>query len=262
MFVDSHCHLSFSPLAEDGGAVLARMRAAGVVAAVNVCTHLAEFERVHALALREPDVWCSVGVHPDHQGQPEPDVDTLVRLAQRPRVVAIGETGLDYYRLTEPLDWQRQRFRIHIHAARRAGLPLIVHSRAAARDTLDILREEGAGQVGGVMHCFTETREVAEAVLDLGFYISFSGIVSFRNADALRQVANYVPADRLLIETDAPYLAPVPMRGKTNEPANVLFVADAVARARGLTRAQVGEVTAENAMRLFKGLSVAVNATS
>ncbi|MCS7101865.1 MAG: TatD family hydrolase [Burkholderiaceae bacterium] len=258
MYVDSHCHLSLPPLAADSGGVLARMRAAGVVAAVNVCTHLEEFERVHALALREPDVWCSVGVHPDHQGPAEPDVDTLVRLAQRPRVVAIGETGLDYYRLSEPLQWQRQRFRVHIQAARRAGLPLIVHTRAAARDTLEILRQEGAAEAGGVMHCFTETLEVARAALDLGFYISFSGIVSFRNADDLRGVAAYVPADRLLIETDAPYLAPEPLRGKTNEPANVPWVADAVARARGLSRARVGELSAENSTRLFKALESVV----
>ncbi|MFN7887832.1 MAG: TatD family hydrolase, partial [Betaproteobacteria bacterium] len=207
MFVDSHCHLSFPDLAGDLDAVLARMAEQHVEAALNVCVTLEEFEAVHAVALRYPNVYASVGVHPDYQGVREPDVDTLVALAQRDKVVAIGETGLDYFRLAEPLEWQRERFRVHIRAARACRKPLIVHTRAAAADTLRILREEGAEAVGGVMHCFTETQEFADAALALGFYISFSGIVTFRNAAALQEVAARVPLDRLLIETDAPYLS-------------------------------------------------------
>jgi TatD DNase family protein len=254
VFVDSHCHLSFPELAGDIDGVLARMRAAGVVAAVNICTKLEEFDAVHALALAQRDVWCSVGVHPDHQGGREPDVETLVDLARRPRVVAIGETGLDYYRLQEPLEWQRERFRVHIRAARRARKPLIVHTRAAAADTLKIMREEGAGEVGGVMHCFTESRAVAEAALEMGFFISFSGIVTFKNAAAVREVAASVPLERLLIETDAPYLAPVPFRGKTNEPAYVVHVGRELAALRGLDAAALGRLTVENCSRLFKEL--------
>lgn len=260
MFVDSHCHLSFPELAGDIDAVLARMRAAGVVAAVNICTRLDEFDAVHALALAHPDIWCTVGVHPDYRGDFEPDVDALVELARRPRVVAIGETGLDYYRLQEPLEWQRERFRVHIRAARRVGKPLVVHTRAAAEDTLRIMREEGAAEVGGVMHCFTESRAVAEEALRMGFFISFSGIVTFKNAAAVRDVAAACPLDRLLIETDAPYLAPVPFRGKTNEPGFVPHVARTVAEVKGLDTAAIGRLTAENSSQLFKELREIVHA--
>ncbi|HXF45701.1 MAG TPA: TatD family hydrolase [Burkholderiaceae bacterium] len=254
MFVDSHCHLCFPELAGDIDGVLGRMRAARVVAAVNICTTLEEFDAVHRLALAQPDIWCSVGVHPDQQGQREPDVETLVELAQRPRVVAIGETGLDYYRLQEPLEWQRERFRVHIRAARRVAKPLIVHTRAAAADTLRIMREEGADEVGGVMHCFTESRAVAEAALQMGFFISFSGIVTFKSAGAVREVAAAVPLDRLLAETDAPYLAPVPFRGKVNEPAFVVNVVKELAALRGLDVAELGKVIAQNSVRVFRGL--------
>ncbi len=254
VFVDSHCHLSFPELAADIDGVLARMRAARVQAAVNICTTLEEFDAVHALAVAQPDIWCSVGVHPDTEGRLEPTEALLCELAQRPKVVAIGETGLDYYRLKEPLEWQRERFRVHIRAARSTGKPLVIHTRAAADDTLRIMREEGAGDVGGVMHCFTESAEVARAALDLGFHISFSGIVTFRNARDLQAVAAEVPLDRVLIETDAPYLAPVPMRGKTNEPGFVPHVATKLAELKGLPLERIAASTSDNTFRLFKGL--------
>ena len=255
MYVDSHCHLSFPELAADIDGVLARMRAADVHAAVNICTTLEEFEKVHALALAQPDIWCSVGVHPDTQSGREPTVELLLQLAQRPRIVAIGETGLDYYRLAEPLEWQRERFRIHIRAARAASKPLVIHTRAAAEDTLRIMREEGAAQAGGVMHCFTESAEVARAALDLGFYISFSGIVTFKNARALQAVAAEVPLDRMLVETDAPYLAPVPLRGKTNEPSYVPHIAAKIAEIKSLSIEKVAETCSSNTFALFKGLT-------
>jgi TatD DNase family protein len=254
VFVDSHCHLSFPELAADIEGVLARMRAANVHAAINICTTLEEFEAVHALAMAQPDIWCSVGVHPDTQSGGEPTLELLLELAQRPKIVAIGETGLDYYRLTEPLEWQRARFRTHIRAARAAAKPLVIHTRASAEDTLRIMREEGAGEAGGVMHCFTETADVARAALELGFYISFSGIVTFKNARELQAVAAEVPLDRVLIETDSPYLAPVPMRGKVNEPSFVPHVAAKIAALKGLGMEQVAETTTRNTMCLFKYL--------
>lgn len=256
MYVDSHCHLSFPELAADIDAVLARMREAGVEAALNVCTTLEEFPRVHALALAHEHICCSVGVHPDTQGGEEPDVDTLVRLAASPKVVAIGETGLDYYRLKEPLDWQRERFRVHIRAARTCGKPLIIHTRAASADTLRLMQEEGAGAAGGVMHCFTESWDVAAAAMDLGFYISFSGIVTFKNATELQEVARKVPLDRLLIETDAPYLAPVPHRGKTNEPGFVPHVAAMIGQLKGIDAAAIAAASSRNFYSLFKSLPI------
>jgi len=201
VFVDSHCHLAFPELAGDIDGVLARMTAAGVGRVLSVCTRLDEFEGIQALAARDPRIYASVGVHPDTPPGDEPTVPDLVRLARLPRVVAIGETGLDYFRLPEPLDWQRERFRTHIRAARESGRPLIIHTRAAATDTLQIMREERAGEVGGVFHCFTETLEVAEAAIDLGFHVSFSGIVTFKNARELQAVAAALPLERLLIET-------------------------------------------------------------
>ncbi len=254
MFVDSHCHLSFPQLRADIDGVLARMRQQKVLAALNVCVALEEFPAVLALAQAQREIFASVGVHPDHREGREPTESELVELARHDKVVAIGETGLDYYRLKEPLDWQRERFRAHIRAARRSGKPLIVHTRAAAGDTLAIMREERAGDAGGVMHCFTETREVAAAALDLGFYISFSGIVTFKNATQLHEVARFVPLDRLLIETDAPYLAPVPHRGRTNEPSYVPHVAEGIAALRGIPTARVAEAAARNFCRLFKAI--------
>lgn len=252
VYVDSHCHLSFPELRGDIAGVLARMREHKVIAALNVSVTLEEFPTVLALAEAHREIFASVGVHPDYTAGREPTEHDLVELARHPKVVAIGETGLDYYRLKEPLEWQRERFRVHIRAARRCGKPLIVHTRAAADDTLRILREEGAGEAGGVMHCFTETRAVAAAALDLGFYISLSGIVTFKNASEVQEVARFVPLDRLLIETDAPYLAPVPHRGKTNEPSFVPYVAEKIATLRGVPAADVARATARNFFSLFK----------
>ena len=259
MFVDSHCHLSFPELAENLPAIREAMREAQVDRALCICTTLEEFPEVHALALRYPNFWASAGVHPDNEDVLEPSVETLVELAGKDRVVAIGETGLDYYRLNgrsvAEMEWQRERFRVHIHAARRTAKPLIIHTRSASEDTLAILREEQAapaGGVGGVFHCFTETMEVAKGALDLGFYVSFSGILTFKNAAELREVARYVPLDRCLIETDSPYLAPVPYRGKTNNPSYVPYVARQIAELKGCTVEEVGMATTRNFEQLFQ----------
>ena len=255
MYVDSHCHLTFPELHDRMPDLRAAMAAAQVDRALCICTTLEEFDVVHALATTHDNFWCSVGVHPDNEGVQEPSVDDLVSRAALPRVVAIGETGLDYYRLAgrsvADMEWQRERFRVHIRAARATGLPLVVHTRSASQDTLDVLRDEGAGQVRGVFHCFTETREVAMAALDLGFHISFSGILTFRNAEELRQVAREVPLERCLIETDSPYLAPMPHRGKTNQPAFVALVAARLAEIKGLDVATVAQATSANFEQLF-----------
>ena len=256
MYVDSHCHLSFPELHERLESILADMRAAEVAGALCICTEMAEFDRVHALALAHDNLWASVGVHPETAPTAdEPDVETLCELASRPRVIAIGETGLDYYRLegrsVADMEWQRERFRVHVRAARRLDLPLVIHTRSASADTLAILREEGGGAVRGVFHCFTETAEVARAALDLGFDISFSGILTFRNAADLREVAGFVPLDRSLIETDSPYLAPVPHRGKTNTPAWVPHVARQIAELKGVPVETVAAATSANFERLF-----------
>ena len=254
MYVDSHCHLSFPELQEDLPGILARMREAKVDAALNVCTTLPEFPSVLAVAERAGNLYASVGVHPDYTETPEPTVEHLVELARHPKVVAIGETGLDYYRLAEPLEWQRDRFRVHIRAARASGKPLIVHTRAASEDTIRIMREEGAEQAGGVMHCFTESLDVARAAMELGFHISFSGIVTFKNARELQAVAQAVPLERMLIETDAPYLAPVPHRGRRNEPSFVPHVAAKLAELHGVSVERVAEQTSANFSSLFKVL--------
>ncbi len=251
MYVDSHCHLSFPELAGDIDAILARMAAADVGLALNVCTRLEEFERVYGLAQRFSNIFASVGVHPDTVDGEEPTVERLCELAQQTKVVAIGETGLDYFRLSEPLEWQRERFRVHIRAARACSKPLIIHTRAAAQDTIRIMREEGAGQAGGVMHCFTESLETAQAAMEMGFFISFSGIVTFKNARELQAVARAVPLDRMLIETDAPYLAPAPHRGRTNEPAWVPLVAEKIAQLQSMSVDRVRRSTTDNFMRLF-----------
>ena len=259
MFVDSHCHLDFPELAERLDSILENMAANDVGRALCVSVTLPDFPRVLALAERDPRLAASVGVHPDYTGDEEPDVETLVRLAAHPKVVAIGETGLDYYREEGDDDSarqryrerQQQRFRVHVRAARATGKPLIVHTRAASADTVRLLREEGAEHCGGVLHCFTEDWETARAGLDLGFYVSFSGIVTFRNAEPLRQVAAQVPMDRMLIETDSPYLAPVPFRGRTNEPAFVRHVGERIAELRQLPLATVAERTTENYFKLF-----------
>ena len=266
MFTDSHCHLSFPELRERLPAILEAMRQALVERALCICTTLEEFEDVHALAREHANLWSTVGVHPDNEGVLEPTLDDLLTRAARARVVGIGETGLDYYRLGErsvaDMEWQRDRYRTHIRAGRQAGLPLVIHTRSASEDTLAILREEGgfsslaqpsSGQVvsRGVFHCFTETETVARAALELDFYISFSGILTFRNAADLREVARFVPLERILIETDSPYLAPVPHRGKTNNPSYVPFVAQQIAEIKGLALQDVAEATSRNFERLF-----------
>ncbi|MDP2242340.1 MAG: TatD family hydrolase [Burkholderiales bacterium] len=252
MLVDSHCHLDFPDLAGDLEGVMALMRENQVTHALCVSVTLEDFPKVLAIAEQYPHIFASVGVHPDYEGVSEPTPATLVQLAQHPKVVAVGETGLDYYRVKGDLEWQRERFRNHIRAARLCGKPLIIHTREAAQDTMRIMREEGADNAGGVMHCFTETWEVAQLALDLGFYISFSGIVTFKNALALKEVAKKVPLERMLIETDSPYLAPAPFRGKMNQPGLVKYVAAEIARLRNRSVDQIAEVTTDNFSRLFK----------
>jgi TatD DNase family protein len=251
MLVDSHCHLNFPELAERVDEALELMRANGVTHALCVSVTLEDFPQVQAIAERYPHVYGSVGVHPDYPDVPLVTEADLLERASHPKIIAIGETGLDYFRIKGDTEWQRERFRTHIRAARRCRKPLIIHMREAAADTLRIMGEEGAGEVGGVMHCFTETWEVARGALDLGFHISFSGIVTFKNAEALRDVARRVPLERMLIETDSPYLAPVPYRGKTNEPALVRHVAEEIARQRGIALEEVGAATSANFFRLF-----------
>jgi TatD DNase family protein len=261
MYIDSHCHLSFPELAADYPGVLDRMRRAGVSAALNVCVRMEEFAKVLTLAESQSDILATVGVHPDTTENQEPSVEQLVALAAHPKVLAIGETGLDYYRLQEPLHWQRERFRVHIRAARQAGKPLVVHTRSAPEDTLKILKEECAAEAGGVMHCFTESQEFAREALELGFYISFSGIVTFRNAGALQAIVQHIPSDRLLIETDAPYLSPVPYRGKVNEPARVVAVAQKLAELTSQPVSAIAHATRNNFLKLFRPPSLESAAT-
>ena len=253
MFIDSHCHIDFPDFSDGVAPLLEHMAAADVSHALCVSVSMENYPRVRALAEAHANLYASVGVHPDHDEGREPSRDELVELARHPKVVAIGETGLDYYRMRrEDVDWQRSRFRTHIRAARAVGKPLIIHTRNAAADTLAIMDEEGAAAAGGVMHCFTESWEVAEGALAMGFYISFSGIVTFKNAKDLKEVARRVPLDRMLIETDAPYLAPAPHRGKRNEPAFVRHVAEEIANLRAIPLAQVETATTENFFRLFR----------
>jgi len=253
MFVDSHCHLDFPELRSDLDGVLARMRENGITHALTISTTLETFPAVRDVARSQPNLWCSAGVHPDERGDGrEASVEELLAMADDPKVVAIGETGLDYFRVEGDLDWQRERFRRHIRAARACAKPLVIHTRQSAADTVRILDEEGARDVGGVMHCFTETWDVAKAAIDLGFYISFSGIVTFKNAKDLKEVAKQVPLDRMLVETDSPYLAPVPHRGKTNEPAFVRHVAEEVARLKEVPLESVAEATTKNFFALFR----------
>lgn len=252
MLVDSHCHLDFPDLAARLPEVLDRMQKNGVSCAVCIGVNLEDYPRVLALAEAEPRLYATVGVHPEYTDVQEPTEDQLVQLAAHPKVIAVGETGLDYYWQKDKPEWQRARFRTHIRAAKRVGKPLVVHTRESAADTLRLLAEEGAGEVGGVMHCFTENWEIAREALDLGFYLSFSGIVTFKNASIVKEVAQKCPLDRILVETDSPYLAPVPYRGKPNEPAYVLHVAEEVARLRGLSLESVCAATTDNFYRLFK----------
>ena len=253
MLVDSHCHLDFPELRSDLPAVLERMRANGVTHALTISTTLATFPAVHEVARSQPNLWCTAGVHPDERGDGrEVGLEELVRMADVPKVVAIGETGLDYFRVEGDTEWQRERFRTHIRASRELGKPLVIHTRAAAEDTLRIMREEDASAVGGVMHCFTETWEVAQAAIEMGFLISFSGIVTFKNAKDLKEVAKKVPLERMLVETDSPYLAPVPHRGQSNQPAFVKHVAEEIASLRGIAFDEAARATTENFFRLFR----------
>ncbi len=252
MLVDSHCHIDFPDLAERLPELLSRMQTNGVGYAVCIGVNLEDFPRVIALAEAHPQLYATVGVHPEYTDAEEPDLARLLKLADHPKVIAIGETGLDYYWQKDKPEWQRARFRTHIRAALACNKPLVIHTRESADDTLRLLEEEGAQAVGGVMHCFTENWEIAKRALDLGFYISFSGIVTFKNALVIKDVAQKTPLNRVFVETDSPYLAPVPYRGKQNQPSYVLHVAEEIARLRGISLDEVASATTENFFRLFK----------
>ncbi|RZI42788.1 TatD family deoxyribonuclease [Herbaspirillum sp. HC18] len=256
MYIDSHCHINFPELSARLPEILGKMAENKVTHALCVSVNMPEFPQVLELAEKYSNVYASVGVHPDYEESPEVSVDDLVRLSAHPKIVGIGETGLDYYRLEGDLEWQRERFRTHIRASRATGKPLIIHTRSASEDTIRVMREEGAGTdaggAGGVMHCFTESLQVAEAAMEMGFYISFSGIVTFKNAKELQAVARAVPIERMLIETDSPYLAPVPQRGKVNEPGFVSHVAEFLAKLKEMPLEQVARHTTDNFFELFK----------
>lgn len=251
MYVDSHCHLNFPELQEKLPDILQSMVHNQVTHALVVSVSMPDWPGLMEMVAPYPHLYASVGVHPDYEDTPEPSVEQLLELSTSPKVIAIGETGLDYFRKPEPLEWQRDRFRTHIRASRASGLPLIIHTRAASADTLRIMKEEGADQAGGVMHCFTESWEVAQAAMELGFYISLSGIVTFKNATDLHDLATKIPLDRLLIETDSPFLAPVPYRGKLNDPSKVVHVAERIAVLRGVPVAEIAQATKDNFFKLF-----------
>jgi len=252
MFIDSHCHINFPELSDNIKSILENMDANKITHALCVSVTLDDFPGVLQLAEQYDNIFGSVGVHPDYEDIKEPSVDQLVSLSKHSNVVAIGETGLDYFRLKGDLSWQRERFRVHIRSAIKSGLPLIIHTRNAQDDTINIMKDEGADIAGGVMHCFTESYDMAKKAIDQNFYISFSGIITFKNAQDLRDIVKKVPIDRILIETDSPYLAPVPNRGKTNEPSNVLFVAEKIAEIKNLSIEEVAFTTTENFKKLFK----------
>jgi len=252
MLIDSHCHLDFPDLANNIDEILENMKNNEVTHALCVSVNLEDFPRLLLLAEGYQNLYASVGVHPDYEDLTEPKSEELVSLAKNPKVIAIGETGLDYSRIKGDLEWQRNRFREHIRAARKCNKPLIIHTREAAADTLSIMAEEGADQIGGVMHCFTESWEVAQKAMEMNFYISFSGIVTFKNAANLKETAKKIPLERMLIETDSPYLAPVPFRGKTNQPAYVRHVAEEIASLRNISLNEVAESTTKNFFSLFK----------
>jgi len=268
MYTDSHCHLNFPELMGQLDNILQAMMAAQVTRALCICTTMENFDEVHGLAMAHENMWATVGVHPDNEGVREPSLQDLLDGAARPKVVAIGETGLDYYQMEErkggrtvaDMAWQRERFRTHIRAARQSGLPMVIHTRQASYDTIALLKEEGecgdTVSAGGVFHCFTESMQVAKAALDLGFYISLSGILTFKTAADLREVAKFVPDDRLLIETDSPYLAPVPYRGKLNNPSYVPYVAKLLGELRGVSSESIGELTTQNFLNLFSKTAV------
>ncbi|KYP12573.1 MAG: DNAase [Limnobacter sp. CACIAM 66H1] len=260
MFTDSHCHLDFPGLVEHLPDILSRMQTAQVNRALCISVQLEDFPNVLALAENHEQLWATAGVHPDYEDITEPTVEKLLELADHPKVIGIGETGLDYFRLKGDLEWQRERFRVHLRAANLCKKPVIVHTRAAGEDTLKILSEENVQGCGGIIHCFTESLDFARQALDLGMYLSFSGIVSFKNAGDLREVAKFAPMDRILIETDSPYLAPVPHRGKTNEPSFVPHVAKVIAQEKGVAVEEIGIQTSANFDRLFGFAPTGVNA--
>ena len=256
MFIDSHCHLDFPEFQARLPEVLSNMKAANVSHALCVSVDLPDFPNVLKLAQDHSNLYASVGVHPDYEDTPEPTFEFLVETAAKhPKIIAIGETGLDYFRMGdrsyESMEWQRERFRTHIRASIASKKPLIIHTRSASKDTLQILKEEGAERIGGVMHCFTESLEVAKAAMDMGFYISFSGIVTFKSAKDLQETCRQVPLDRLLIETDSPYLAPIPYRGKTNEPAWVAKVGEFVSNLKEIPLEELAECTSSNFFKCF-----------
>ena len=256
MFVDSHCHLDFPELAANLPDILKKMESNRVAHALCVSVNLPDWPGLIDIVERNEALWASIGVHPDYEDTVEPDVQFLVEKSKHPKVVAIGETGLDYFRLTGDLTWQRDRFRTHIRAAREAKLPLIIHTRSSSADTIAIMRQENAQETGGVMHCFTESWEVACQAMDLGFYISFSGIVTFKSAKELQEVARQMPLDRILIETDAPYLSPVPYRGQLNDPSKVIHVAQMIAGLRNVPLSVIEEASTNNFFNLFSKLSI------
>jgi TatD DNase family protein len=249
--IDSHCHINFPELGEDIEGVLRRMEENNVAKALCVSVQLEKLDEILGLAAKYPNIYASVGVHPDNENCEEPTTEQLVTLSNHPKVVAIGETGLDYFRTKGDTEWQRKRFRVHIDAAKRTHKPLIIHTREAGNDTLDILREQGRGEVKGVMHCFTETLPFALASIELGFLISFSGILTFKNAEDIRTVAKAIPLESVMVETDSPYLAPMPHRGKTNEPSYVRFVLEELARVKEVPVDIVAQKTTENFHKLF-----------
>jgi TatD DNase family protein len=251
MYIDSHCHISFPELRDKIDEVMQNMASHKVTHALCVSVTLDNFQEVITMANKYNHIFASVGVHPDYEDIIEPDVDLLVRHSKNDKVVAIGETGLDYFRLKGDLTWQRNRFRTHIKAAIKANLPLIIHTRNAQKDTISIMKEEGASNARGVMHCFTETYDMAKQAIDQGFYISFSGIITFKNADDIRETVKKIPLESILIETDSPYLAPVPNRGKLNQPSNVIFVAEKIAEIKNLSVEEVADVTTRNFFTLF-----------
>lgn len=252
MFIDSHCHLNFPELASNIEQLIENMKQNGVTHALCVSVNFESLPQILEIAEQYENLYASVGVHPDYELEAEPSLDEIVKLSNHPKVIAIGETGLDYYRLSGDLEWQRERFRVHIRAAKQCGKPLIIHTRAAAQDTLRIMEEENAAEVGGVLHCFTETLSVAEAAIAMGFHISFSGILTFKSASAIKEVAQLIPIEKILIETDSPYLAPVPYRGKINQPSYVKYIAQELANLRSTSIEEIGRATSGNFKMLFK----------
>ncbi len=251
MYIDSHCHVNFPELSQKIDEVLSNMESNNISHALCVSVTLDKINEIIDLTKKYSNIYASVGVHPDYENIEEPNIDTLFKYSKNEKVIAIGETGLDYFRLKGDLSWQRDRFRTHIRAAIKSKLPLIIHTRNAQDDTISIMKEEGANSATGVMHCFTESYEMAKKAIDLGFYISFSGIITFKNAETLRETVKKIPIENILIETDSPYLAPVPNRGKLNEPANVVYVAEKIAELKGVAVEKVAEITTNNFFTLF-----------